>query len=166
MDKNSVLSQGDINATQKLISKAVDAMSDKSHQCRKSNFYSPEQHVKTGRYAMDNDATCTAKHYNAVLDVYMNESTARRLKSEYLKKLEQQISKQKDQHSEDTTTRIPIVIKTLETEDRGTPLVLGEKLDAAVQEFVNNLRVTNGVVNRAAVMGTAEGIVSCRDIPK
>ena len=41
-----------------------------------------------------------------------------------------------------------------------------EDLDAAVQEFVNNLRAANGVVNRLVVMGAAEGIISHHDVSK
>ena len=54
----------------------------------------------------------------------------------------------------------------LETKDRDRPLLLGEELDAAVQEFVNNLRAANGVMNRVVVMGAAEGIVSYRNVSK
>ena len=56
--------------------------------------------------------------------------------------LKKEILKEKDWPSrsdEDTTPREPIVITSLETKDRGRPLLLGEELDAAVQEFVNNL---------------------------
>ena len=53
-----------------------------------------------------------------------------------------EILKEKDRPSrsdEDTAPRERIVITSLETKDRGRPLLLGEELDAAVQEFVNNL---------------------------
>ena len=56
--------------------------------------------------------------------------------------LKKEILKEKDQPSrsdEDTAPRERIVITSLETKDRGRPLLLGEELDAAVQEFVNNL---------------------------
>jgi len=47
---------------------------------------------------------------------------------EYLKKLEQEISKEKDRCGQDTTTREPIVITMLETKDRGRLFLLGEEL--------------------------------------
>ena len=56
--------------------------------------------------------------------------------------LKKEILKEKDRPSrsdEDTAPREPIVITRLKTKDRGRPLLLGEELDAAVQEFVNNL---------------------------
>ena len=53
-----VLSQGDIKAGQKSISKAIDVASDKSNQRRKHNSYSPEQQARIGKYAAENGATC------------------------------------------------------------------------------------------------------------
>ena len=140
--------------------------SDKSHQRGKYNSYTPEQRARIGKYAAENGATRAAKHFTAAWGISINESTARRLKSEYLMKLKQEISERKDQQGEDTTTGEPVVIKTLETKDRGRPLLLGKELDAAVQEFVNNLRAANGVVIRVVVMGAAEGIVCHRDVSK
>ena len=43
LGRTCVLSQGDIEAAQKSISKAIDVASDKSHQRGKYNSYSPEQ---------------------------------------------------------------------------------------------------------------------------
>ena len=56
--------------------------------------------------------------------------------------LKKEILKEKDRPSrsdEDTAPRECIVITSLEIKDSGRPLLLGEELDAAVQEFVNNL---------------------------
>ena len=53
--------------------------------------------------------------------------------------LKKEILKEKDRGDEDTALREPIVITSLETKDGGRPLLLGEELDAVVQEFVNNL---------------------------
>ena len=52
--------------------------------------------------------------------------------SQYLMKLKQEISERKDQQVEGTTTGKLVVIKTLETKDRGRPLLLGKELDGAV----------------------------------
>ena len=60
----------------------------------------------------------------------------------------------------------PIVIKKLPTKDRERPLMLGQELDAAVQEYVESLRKVNGSVNTLVVMGAAEGIVGARDMSK
>ena len=72
-----VLSQGNIEAAQKSISKAIDVASDKSHQHRKYNSCSPEQRARIGKYAAENGATCEA--FNSSLGVFLIESMARRL---------------------------------------------------------------------------------------
>ena len=55
---------------------------------------------------------------------------------------------------------------SLETKQKGRPLLLGEDLDAAVQEYVSSLRIAGGVVNTVVVRAAAEGIISARDITK
>ena len=96
--------------------------------------------------------------------ININESTARRLKSEYLQKLNQEIAATRAQNSEGTSQSI--TIKALETKERGRPLLLGVELDAAVQEYVRSLREANGVVNTIVVMAVAEGIISARNVSK
>lgn len=158
------LTQKDIESAQKSISKALDAAaSDKSQQRGKYNSYSPEQHAELGKYVAENGPTCAAKDFTAVWSIPINESTARRLKSEYVNKLKEEISKQ---HSQDASAGEPIIITTLETKCRGRPVLLGAELDGLVQEFVLDLRMAGGVVNTLIVMGAAEGIVSHCDISK
>ena len=54
----------------------------------------------------------------------------------------------------------------LKTKQKGKPLLLGEELDAAVQEYVSSLRITGGVVNTVVIRAAAEGIIAARDITK
>ena len=84
--RTCVLSQGDIEAAQKSISKAIDVVSDKSHQRGKYNSYTLEQRARIGKYATKNGATCAAKHFTAAWGISISEFMARRLKSEYLMK--------------------------------------------------------------------------------
>lgn len=107
----------DIEAVQKSISMTLDVTaSTKSQQRGKCNSYSPEQRAKIGKYVAENGLTQAARHFTAIWGINVNESTARRLKSEYLNKLEK-ISKQRSQ--EDDSTGEPIVVTTLETKDSG-----------------------------------------------
>ena len=55
---------------------------------------------------------------------------------------------------------------SLKTKQKGRPLLLGEELDAAVQEYVSSLRIAGGVVNTVVVRAAAEGMISARDITK
>ena len=167
----SILSQKDIKAAQKSIPNAVSVAAEKSQSRGKYNSYSKEQRAMIGKYAAENGPTCAAKHYTAVWGIMINESTARRLKKEYLEKLKEEISENCRRQAEASDTEEhkdePIVISELETKPRGRPVRLGEQLDSLVQEFLINLRAAGGVVNTTVVMGAAEGIIfSYRDISK
>ena len=125
-----------------------------------------EQCARIGKYAAENGATRAAKHYSAVWGIPINESTARRLKSQYLEKLRKESLERRKKLAESqkaSTSGEPIIITELETKPRGRPLLLGVELDTLVQEFINNLRAASGVVNATIVMGAAEEIISYRD---
>ena len=114
---SSRLSEEEIEAAKKGVTKALNAASDstESQKRGKYNSYTPEQRAKIGKYAAENGPSCAAKHYTAVWGIHINESTVRRLKMEYLKMLKKEILKEKDRGDEDTAPREPIVITSLET---------------------------------------------------
>ena len=89
------------------------------------------------------------------LDHKVGESTARRLKGEYVRTLAQTKNDPKG----------PLV-KSLSTKAQGRPLLLGQELDKAVQEYIKATRAAGGVVNTAIVMAAAVGIVTSRDVTK
>ena len=169
-----LLSQKDIEAAQKSISKAeAEAVEKSQHPRGQYNSYSKEQRALIGKYAAENGATRAARHYTAVWGIKINESTARRLKGEYLKKLKEELSEQHKQQPESRETTEseepraePIAITELETKPRGRPVLLGEQLDSLVKQFITNLRTAGGVVNTTVVIGAAEGIISYRDVSK
>jgi len=49
----------------------------------------PQQRAKIGKYAAENGPTKAAKCFTTIWGIHVNESTARRLKSEYLGKLKE-----------------------------------------------------------------------------
>ena len=49
---------------------------------------------------------------------------------------------------------------------QGRPVLLGVEVDMAVQQYVQALRTTGGVVNTTIVMAAAMGFVSARDPTK
>jgi len=55
----------------------------------KYNCYTGKQRAQIGKYTAENGPTRGAKHFAALWKVDMNESTARRLKTKYLEKLEE-----------------------------------------------------------------------------
>lgn len=110
-----------------------------------------------GKYAAENGATSAAKYFSSKWNITINESTARRLKTEYLEKLNEALKSKPGE---------TVTVDSLETKQKGRPLLLGEKLDAAVQEYVSSLRIVGGAVNTVVVRAAAEGIISARDITK
>jgi len=53
----------------------------------KYNTYTPQQRAEIGKYAAEFGNTRAAKHFSKILDSKISESTARRLKKEYLRAL-------------------------------------------------------------------------------
>ena len=134
----------------KILLSNSDCTSKMTDQKRlKYNSYTPKERAKIGEYAAVYGATNAARHFSGIFTRDVNESTARRLKSEYLQQFREKRKNGKDS-----------VVTELVTKEKGRPLMLGIEMDKAVQEYISSLRVTGGVVNTAIVMGAAEGIVS------
>lgn len=51
----------------------------------------------------------------------------------------------------------------LQPNKRGRKFLLGAELDSKVQTFVNNIRISGGVINTAIVMASGRGIVLAKD---
>lgn len=157
VERNLLLSRTEVESADNAVAKALESASKRTIR-GKYNCYTPEQRAQIGKYAAENGATNAAKRYTAAWGIAINESTARRLKSEYLEKLKQKF------RENNQSTDEPITVKALETKERGRPLLLGDELDAAVQEYVQSLRLANGVVNTVGVMAAAEGIISAKNM--
>ena len=85
------------------------------------------------------------------------EPTARRLKTEYLSKLRAL------REVQDVDDETPLTVKSLPTKEQGRPVLLGQALDKAVQDYITSMRTVGGVLNTAIVMAAAEGIIAARD---
>ena len=59
--------------------------------------------------------------------------------------------------------KIDITVKSLPIEHKGRPLLLGQVLDTAIQDYIKALCTVGGVANTSIVMAAAEGIVASRD---
>ena len=87
----------------------------------KYNNYTPEDRARIGKYAAENGATRAALHFSKVLGLDINESTARKFKSEYC----QEFSKMVRCSGEGVAAA---TVKSLPTKPQGRPLLL-EELD-------------------------------------
>ena len=105
-------------------------------------------------YAAENKPTRATKHYSHVLNTNVPEPTVGRLKGEYLKKLQDVRSWCSDGKAAH--------VSSLPALHQGRPLLLGNVLGTAVQDYIKALRKVGRVVTTAIVMA-AEGIVAARD---
>ena len=153
-NSSTLLTKTEVEEADKAVAKILEPTSKTSASRGKYNSYMSVQRGEIGRYAVENGATTAAKHFSSKWNV---KSTARRLKTEYLEKLKEAL---KNKRGESVT------VDSLVTKQKGRPLLLGEELDAAVQEYASSLRIAGGVVNTVVVRAAAEGIISARDIIK
>ena len=141
--------------------------SSKSKDRGKYNTYSDRQIAQIGKYAADHGPTKAAAHFSSLWKIHINESTARQLKSAYLDALSEACEEASKNASKDPEkAKEAVTVETLPTKEKKRPLILGEEMDAAVQQYIESLRLTGTVVNATVVMGAAEGIVAARDVTK
>ena len=152
------LSNAELEATNACVGKVLTATTVSR---RKYNRYTPEERAAIGKYAAENGPTRMAKYFSVKLKMHISEPTARKFKEEYLRKLQELITKQPCSSSSSTTC-MPVEVKVLPTKTQGRPLLLVEELDKCVQDYIKNLREIGGIVNTAIVIGAANGIVSAR----
>ena len=124
------------------------------------NDYTDEQRAQIGKYAAENGPTKASRHFSEQLGRKVPETSARRFKSEYLQRIKAMV---KDREKSEN---VALIVNRLSTKPRVRPLLLGEDLDKAVQDYIGAMRTVGGVVNTTIVMAAAEGIVSARDVSK
>jgi hypothetical protein len=131
------------------------------------NDYTPEERASIGKYAAENGIASAVRHFSRVGSKKVPETTARRLKTEYLQKMKELVKgggvAGGSGDAGITEDNAVAVVKILPTKAQGRPLLLGAELDKSVQEYVSALRVAGGVVNTAIVQAAALGIVGARD---
>ena len=124
-------------------------------RCRQQYDYSAEERAMIGKYAAENGATKACRHYSKTL-ITIPETTARRLKSQYLAMLNSKVK------TAETQAIVPSV-QCLPNLNPGRPLLLGKDLDYSIREFIESLRKVGGVVNTAIVMAAVEGILAAKN---
>ena len=78
----SILSKTEVETANKQVSNALQSVAEKISRGN-YNSYTPQQRAKIGKYTTENGPTKAAKHFTTIWGIHVNESTARRLKSEY-----------------------------------------------------------------------------------
>ena len=67
------------------------------------------------------------------------------------------------QEVQDVNDETPLTVKSLPTKEQGTPLLPGQALDKAIQDYVMSMRTVGGIVNKVIVMAAAVGIIAGQD---
>ena len=86
-NSKSLLTKTEVEEANKAVAKVIEPTSKTGASRGNYNSYTSIQMGETGKYTAENGGTSAAKHFSLKRNVNINESTARRLKTEYLKKL-------------------------------------------------------------------------------
>lgn len=101
---------------------------------------------------MENGIPAAKRKFPKELGVSISENTIRGFKVAYLEELSRK-SRAKDE----------VPIAALPLKKRGRPLMLGERLDSKVQNYIRRTRDTGGIITTAVVIAGARGIVNAMD---
>ena len=123
----------------------------KSSKSSKPRFFSPKERAKIGKLACSIGATAAVRHFSKKLGYTMNESTVRGLKQAYL------TERRRKRLMEDDLT-----VHELPMKKKGRPLLLGKKLDDAIQEYILKLREHGSAIN-TFVVAVAKGLALAMD---
>ena len=80
----SFLTKKDVDSANNVETALAEKQATTSRVGLKYNTYMPQQRAEIGKYAAEYGNTRAAKHFSTVLDCKILESTARRLKKEYI----------------------------------------------------------------------------------
>lgn len=152
------LTEAELQHANDEVTRVLEEGSSTSGKRGKYNDYTPEERAKIGKYAAENGPARAVRHFSKTMSKKLPETTARRLKSAYLAEMKALMKKNQTEEIES----VPRVL-ALPKLTQGRPLLLGPELDRLVQNFVDSMRKTGGVVNTLIVMAGAHGIVSARN---
>ncbi len=123
------------------------AQNSTSKKRGKYRTYSSSEKAHIAKFALENGVVKAAHKFS------INESTVRNFKKMYIEE-----RNRKRTAGEDYT-----MIDTLPSKKRGKPLIVGERIDAAIQEYVLEVRRHNGSINTAVVCAGARGLLKSMD---
>ena len=130
----STLRQKEVDSANLLVSKEIER-SKNSASRGKYGTYTELERARIGSMQQK------MEQHELVSEVFKKnvpETTVRRLKCEYISQLNE---KRKSSNNKDCE------VSKLPTKPRGRPLLVGTVLDKAIQDYINALRSTGGVVN-------------------
>ena len=141
-----------------IIKEANKSVSDVIKQQGKRNPYlksvTPEKKAKIAKYAAESGILASIRHFSKDFpDNTLKESTVRGWKAAYLNEL----ARKRNSGCKE------VEVKALPVAKMGRPLLIGEKCDKEVQEYVLALRDVGSVVNTVVVRSAATAVLRRRN---
>ena len=119
------------------------------------NVYTAKERAQISKYAAENDPASAVRQFSKVFGRNLPETTARRLKAEYLVVLKSVAAKGGEKGAVHVASLPKMAVER--------PLLLGKDLDICVQDYINALRKVGRVVNTTIAMAAANGIIAARN---
>ena len=133
------------------------------------SYLTGAQRYKVGKRAAEYGVTNTMRYFaKKYPDLpVLKETTVKRLKNLYKSKLLQPVPPEKpetnDSDEEDTKATTSNKVEELPSKKTGRPLLIGEELDAQVQQYVKESRKRGLPINTAVVVAAGLGVVTAHD---
>lgn len=115
--------------------------------------YSPKERGQMGKLVCTIGATAAAKSFSKKLGVKLNESTLCGFKRAYID--ERNVKRLREEED--------LSVNELQPKKKGRSLLLGKKLDSAVQEYILKLRERGCPINTHLTIAAARGIAQAMD---
>ena len=127
------------------------------------------QRYQVGKRAAEYGSTNAMRYFEKTYPNFpqLKETTVRRLKGLYTANLLQPAPPKKpdtdDSDEDEDAKAMSSTVKELPRKKTGRPLLIGEELDAQVQQYVKNARKRGLAINTSVVIAAGEGIVMAHD---
>ena len=119
----------------------------------KYHTYTPEERAAIGKYATENGISAARRYFSRKLGMRISNSTIGGMKAGYKQEVAR---KREEEDSDDEVLELP-------EKKRSRHVLLGERLDKCVQEYVLKVHERGCAVNSAVVIAGARGIVESLD---
>ena len=137
-----------ISAANREVRAAIEEQRKKSKKRGPYTVFTAQERARIGKYALDHGVTAARRWYMAQKQTKIGESTIRVFMQRY-----------RQERSKDPN----VSVSALHLKKRGRPVLLGEKMDAMVQEYVEMIRDKGGAISTAIVKSGARGILNSLD---
>ena len=139
----------------------------RSDSVKKYLILTPAQRFEVGKRAAEHGVTASLRYFaKKYPNLPLKETSVRRLKNLYQAEMKERVTEAIAASTSSSAIAIPCAASDVQELPRmktGRPLLLPEKLDDQVQEYIKELRKCGASVSTAVVVATARGIIMNKD---